>query len=41
MSEKERKRRKVVRVLIYVCAGITVVAVVVTIIVGQLPASTP
>ena len=41
MTDKEKKRSKLVRTMIYVFAATVVLLVVVTLIVGQLPVSAP
>ena len=41
MTDKEQKRRKLVRTLICVFAATVVLMVVATLIVGQLPVSAP
>jgi predicted nucleic acid-binding Zn ribbon protein len=41
MTDKEQKRKKLVRTLIYVFAATVVLLVVVTLVVGQLPAPVP
>ena len=41
MNDKEQKRKKLVRTMIYVFAATVVLLVVVTLIVGQLPVSAP
>jgi preprotein translocase subunit Sec61beta len=41
MSEQESRPGKVVRVLIYACAAVTVLVVIATVVVSRLPAPTP
>ena len=41
MNDKEQKRKKLVRTMIYVFAATVVLLVVVTLIVGQLPVAAP
>ena len=41
MNDKEQKRKKLVRTMIYVFAATVVLLVVATLVVGQLPAPIP
>ena len=41
MNDKEQKRKKLVRTMIYVFAATVALMVVATLIVGQLPVSAP
>ena len=41
MSDKERKRKKLVRALIYVSAAVVILLVVATFVISQLPVPTP
>ena len=41
MSDKERKRKKLVRALIYVFAAVVTLVVVATFVVSQLPVPAP